>query len=357
MRTVEYSAVYVGHGALNYIQVKDGSNNVVKKIIVDAGSTDDGLTCDSSIPTAASNKEWLIDDVKASSAKQVIICITHVDKDHYSYVVTLIDELAKARRLDVIKTVYIGSVPDESSLILKANRLYNQINTYVGQVSFSILGQKMVPENLWSEEGVQLWALFNYICDEGGDVNANSANYAVKSTSKNVVLWFTGDSTGKTFNTLMGLELAKINPIKAVFDGCFVYMTVPHHGSIDTLMHDDFIYVDQNTWKWQNWRLLCAQLGISAYDMVASFGAEDKFRHPSGVSMHIYASMTPQSAGKPSPSYLAYYKTELRESTIAVVRIIDENSYIQRFADRPYVQVTCRYDGTKYDTSSVKITI
>lgn len=359
MGKVNYKAIYAGHGALNYIEVKDSKDTVVKKIIIDAGSSSDYLIYPGSgRSVAADNEKALIEDVKKSSKDQVIICVTHVHTDHYSFISKMYQELKKAGCLHVIEKIYIGSVLNEIELLDTAKDLYNlAYDDFINSIyKFSVLGQKMKPETLWKWDDIELSVLFN--CISGGkDINSNSANYVVVSRSKKAAIWFTGDSTGSTFSAL-----GKWNIIDGFFTGCdILVMTAPHHGSIDTFMQDDFIYACDNTagktWHCEKWPGLCKKLGINNYRMVASFGGLDQHMHPSGYSMFVYAGLTPTETGHFSPKYAAFHKAALQEPVECSVCKIDESSYVQQFKDKPYVFVTCKYDGKEYDTVPVEIAL
>ncbi len=357
MGSATCTVLYVGHGAFNYIEVKDDDGNVEKRIIIDAGSTGDGLLGnepqDRGIKKIANQRKAEMQEMIQQSGKnEVIVCLTHTDIDHCSFFIGLLkDKHAQT----AIEAFYIGSASALTDLINRnTDKLYSEIYKAFIENGFTISFPSTGPDTLWKNDEFELCVLFNKLCSEVKEPNCNSANYLFGSKCGGNAMWFTGDSTGQTFRRLLSCDIL-CQTIKDKFQHYSqICITVPHHGSFPSFQADSFIFQvpredgEGNEWNWAAWGELCDKLGLESYDMIASFGANDSHRHPSGFSMYVYAERVSDVPDVPGLFYQAF-QSRLQEPIV-----VDEDcrlsfgSYIQSFPNKPGVVVTCTYEDGQY---------
>lgn len=359
MHSIHYEAMYVGHGALNYIEVRDADGTVDKTIIVDAGSTSDYLGI--AHQSRDSMKQKVL---QLQGAGSLIICITHIHEDHYSFLTYLLYEIISQGKIPIIDAIYLGGVKDDAELYMKAYSLFmlvSTIETAPGTRRVEILGKREEPETLWKiDNDVEFELLFSGLVYPDTDTNSNSANFGIYSWDKHTGIWFTGDSTGKTFMRLMNNEnLASLVGWAFGLNNGIV-MTVPHHGSIRTLEDDNFVSsADKINWTYTNWTTLCEnKVGITGFIYVASFGANDMHSHPSGTAIYAYSLEASQIQNKdPNERYQAFV-TYVNEPKL----LYDANnpllhpSYVQYIPNRD-IRTTCSCYGGAYHKKTVSIDI
>ncbi len=338
MSETDIRHMYVGHGALNWIQFKQ-YERVIKTIVIDAGSNEDHLG------QIEETRDWFLDKIDGCEDKSVILCLTHLHIDHYSFFLDILENAGLAEKIDVF---YVGGFSSDIQPEEVCGTLWDAICYAQDQELMEIifLHELIEPERLWSEGGNELWVLFSCICGDIDDLNSYSANYAIK-TDDDYGIWFTGDSTGWTFNFLIDHDKI-IPPIRDFFQRCkSLTITVPHHGSLNTLLTAGFVFCEQVNgepdWYIFNWIVLCTKLGIEKYDMIASFGRRDSNNHPSGYAMYIYAQGVEKASVSPGDEiYYEAYKQFVEEPVIYLIEWCERPIfYIQCFTDKPGVRVTC----------------
>ena len=297
MSYVEGGSYHVGHGAMHYLKVKNDEGEVEKKILIDAGSNqDDGINMFS--------PQTVFDDIYNSKQEQCIFCLTHLHADHYAYFNIIIKKLFKRNRLCVVDRFYVGSVKSQAAIFEMINNnpgasehdeflcgidLLNELITILDTKVVFMDTVSTIPKPEWvSEDGdVELHVLFNCLFnDDVHWLNANSANYLLRKKTNKRAFWVTGDITGRTFDHLWrdGELQSKISYL---VEGYNVTLTVPHHGSLHTMLESDFIKKgNSNPHKWF---LLCFMLGLRNYSLILNSCFGDRYGHPSGIALGIYS--------------------------------------------------------------------
>ncbi len=344
MARAQWTACYVGHGALNRIDIIDDDNQVEHTIIIDAGSNEDKFILNGFDTRAKVAGQELIKYIKQCGDKSVTMCLTHIHDDHYSFFLDLLqDDDAREK----IECFYIGSVcekPDEINSKFWQAIISSNLNFDILEEYNYYKGKYNQPRPLWtdSENEFELWLLFNCLCtNDGNNVNQNSANYLFKTPSS--ATWFTGDSTGWTFSVLLNNKHLCEGIKDIIHQCCKINITVPHHGSSHSLAENDFIFIPGDgkaDVELNDWNELCIAIGIEKYNIIASFGIEDSNGHPSGYAMFIYAYGVPMDISKKGLFYNAYRQSR-NEPVVFCARTITKDMYLQHFLNRPGVKVTC----------------
>lgn len=380
MSKVEYTSYYVGHGAMNYVHVMDDDGQTVIKILIDAGSKQDISPTSSLQPEAkASDISFyeLMENIYNSGEHEWIFCLTHLHADHYSYFNRIFVNLYYGKRLYVIKNFYVGSVPGTMSVLLRNYDVYDEMFEALGVFNWwlnkipnetVILSKSDTPILLWTdgyEDGVQLYLLFNSIYDSidnefSNCLNDNCANYLVKNVGSESMIWFTGDSTGKTFNYYLNNNM-QAACIASIMDGCSrIYITVPHHGSIKTLKAG-FLYRRQ-FWNTSNpadnWRKLCKRLfDTIKYSLVLSACPDDKYNHPDIMALTVlFDQCQPLNIDYGWDAYNLYQYDLSNEQKYGEILQIGDSDWYQQYKNMSlFPTLRCRL--TQYEYASVTITI
>lgn len=284
MSRISLDMYYVGHGAMFYAEILDDADNLEMKLLVDAGSNSDETG-----EGAQNSMEDVIGRIMANSAP-LIICITHLHTDHYSFIWELFVTLNNAERFEMLEAFYVGSMrfgSKEVNLFQYAD-VFRDIAFLVldkNEQAWRHLGVVREETDLWhSEDGeVRLTVLFNLLTG-GGDENDNSAVFCLKHDEAKQMVMFTGDITGTTLTRICSSSTC-LGAFVAAVNGYSVWMTVPHHGSIHTLEKDDFIIQagrqgQQSYYTSRNLDNLFQPAGLRDMGFFISTGVKDKFGHP-----------------------------------------------------------------------------
>ena len=306
MAKINAKFFYVGHGAMNYIQIFDDANAIVCQILIDAGCNDDKTDGSKRESNVAFVKEQLVDNKYVST----VILLTHFHDDHYNLLTSLI-----TRELENV-WLLVGSLTDmlfmnnpENDVaqlfhILEENRrmILPRIESPV-----RILSKMRIPVQL--PDGIDFYCLWNnYFADITTEtiedivprpslgqsyVNRNGAAFAL-CLGDNALL-FLGDMTGANFWALL-LEDHLRTSIQTIFGNLKIWMTVPHHGSMHTLslepMLHPFISLNLATFHYNIERLQSALTEVFSRPcgMYVSTGYIDKFCHPNCIASIAYDS-------------------------------------------------------------------
>ena len=228
---------YVGHGAMFYAEILDDADNLEMKLLVDAGSNSD--------ETGRLARQSKADVFRRIMANDIplIVCITHLHTDHYSFIWNLFSTLNRQRRFRMLQAVYVGSMQFglvEWTLCAYAAEFQHIAYLVLAKKreAWKPLGLFEGETDLWqSADGeVRLTVLFNLLTG-GGDENDNSAVFCLKHERIKQMVMFTGDITGTTLTRICSSG-TYLGAFVAVVNGYSVWMTVPHHGSIHTLEED-----------------------------------------------------------------------------------------------------------------------
>lgn len=227
---------YVGHGSMFYAEILDDSGQLELKLLVDAGSNSDETG-----KGAGQSQRDVIRRIMANSTP-LIVCITHLHTDHYSFIWKLFTMLYQKEQFRMLKAFYVGSMRFGSlDWLLFAYAADFQKIAYLllarnKQVwrPLGVIGEEM---ELWqSADGeVRPTVLLNLL-EIDGDENDNSAVFCLKQNVARQMVMF----TGATLSRIYGNDTYRDTFVSAV-NGYSVWMTVPHHGSIHTLEENDFI--------------------------------------------------------------------------------------------------------------------
>ena len=303
---------YVGHGAMFYAEILDDADNLEMKLLVDAGSNSD--------ETGRLARQSKADVFRRIMANDIplIVCITHLHTDHYSFIWNLFSTLNRQRRFRMLQAVYVGSMQFglvEWTLCAYAAEFQHIAYLVLAKKreAWKPLGLFEGETDLWqSADGeVRLTVLFNLLTG-GGDENDNSAVFCLKHERIKQMVMFTGDITGTTLTRICSSG-TYLGAFVAVVNGYSVWMTVPHHGSIHTLEEDDFIiqagrqghpayYTSRNLgWLFQ-------QAGLSNMGFFISTGVNDKFGHPDCFVTNMFYSYAKRIPGilEHFPCYRTY---------------------------------------------------
>lgn len=305
MSVLDYTCYYVGHGAMHYIKVMDDKKTVVKKkILIDAGSNRDVFS------KANANANIVKQDILNSKAKQCIFCLTHPHDDHYSYFIDIINAMVGQGKKNVLDMFCIGGCrqdeyqetvtefknsPPHTAFLSGIQSLFVALSKF--PQDRIVFLPKVFSDPLWQDtEGVSLYYLFGNLFDLDSDnANDNSANYAVINESTDKALWVTGDITGASFNYITAdTEYNIFSIVSELLTDKNVYMTVPHHGSYESLYSHGFgsCSYDSKTKLYstpQKWTQLYDALGIKDHALIVSADFQDTYRHPDGLALGIYS--------------------------------------------------------------------
>ena len=313
MGAVYYKSYHVGHGAMHYFKICDAYGRIEKKILIDAGSNKVDA-----VESVEKSKKEVIDDIFVSGTEnQCIFCLTHIHDDHYSFFSSFINELDANNHLDYVEKFYIGSCDQETlqdliknppkkrkhAEFVKGMGLFDQSLRKLGcRVQFLINSNSGAESLLWKDEdGIELHVLFNCLYsgavhEAGETLNDNSANFLLKNTKSKEVFWVTGDATGNTFNYLLrdGFSQSRISTL---IHECKVNITVPHHGSMKSLVKGGFVVkgnwttIKQLKSNGTNWTTLCDQIGLANYQLILISCYDDQYGHPDGAALYIYSEL------------------------------------------------------------------
>lgn len=293
MKKVDCTTFHVGHGAMNLIQLVDDQWKKCN-ILIDAGSTQEDVS-----DKIREGLDWVKDKIKASKAGEWILCLTHIHSDHYNYISYILNG-----SYSKVSKFYVGSTTKAEFDTLVKNNSGKQALCSLRDTIYD-LGEKVVFLShkdkpiapLWDNGEVYLYALFNHVTSKNSanrsNLNCNCANFLVKNEKKNKMLWVTGDATGCTFSYFLNNRECT-ESIKKLINKGRVYFTVPHHGSVDTLISDGFATETKDKWI-----KLCERFGIRQYYLILNCCIWDKYDHPSGEAMDIYLKNC-------NPEYLRY---------------------------------------------------
>lgn len=283
MFKLDWTVYYSGHGAMNYIEVMDDTGQVVSKIIVDAGCTDD----------QHEKVERYFEEFKnrlfyTEKNAPVFIFITHYHEDHFNFLDNIYKWMVGDDKPEI--HVIFGSVADwqlrngdPNSFLMEVYNLRDTIGTV------DIPGRRLC--SLISQvENIELYMLWNCLCPIGG-WNDNSAAFLVRDTYRHVAFVFLGDMTGNTFLALLSKEEI-LSEMKELLDGYGKIITVPHHGSIKTLLDGNFVQITQDGIDMTPLvdAMECLSLDGGVYFI--SNGILDKFNHPDYMTAMTFRDMS-----------------------------------------------------------------
>lgn len=301
---------YVGHGAMNYVQVYDEANQVIAQFLVDAGCTDDktnGELCHN-------NLEFVSNEIKRIG-ENLYVFITHFHEDHYN----LLNQLDIP--YNMTGKLCVGSIQWEYEFNDPENELAMFWNLH-DKMEREILEQVTAPEELFNEGNVQVYCLWNnyftYITDPAlhdrfprantGTFyrNRNGAAFAFLCNHQAVV--FSGDMTGANFWTLFQGGLSE--QVATLLNGYAIYMTVPHHGSLNTLLEpimSPLLSLDLRTFFYSAEKLgwVMSNIFQNPRRMYISAGHRDRHSHPNYVASIAY-DLSGNSAGRVDTCFEAY---------------------------------------------------
>lgn len=285
--TAKWTAYYVGHGAMNYIEIYDNNGDVDSVIIIDAGSNEDTLISSSGVTNGNSNLKTLNETLSQyDESIPVIICVTHTDEDHYSYIESIISNLEEQRGKNVNFVIYIGSITEDKLMAWQGDsgprfKFKNVAMKYKSVVFF--LEKSSRPRILQRFENISLWTMCNRAGGNGKDVNSDSAVYCL--LNETTAFLFMGDITGATMKNIInqGSEGWKLK-----LHDKEIVMTVPHHGSMHSMSADKFVE-DCTQDDCQNWKTFRENIGLNEYSVVVSYGYNDSNKHPDGAALYFYS--------------------------------------------------------------------
>lgn len=311
MSRISLDMYYVGHGAMFYAEIFNNSNELEMKLLVDAGSNSDVTEV-----VAEQSEKEVIGRIMDNSAS-LIVCITHLHTDHYSYIRDLFYELNAAEQFEMLEAFYVGSMrfgSEEVNLFQYADVFRNIAFLLLDQnkQAWRHLGVIEEETELWhSADGeVRLTVLFNLLTG-GGDENDNSAVFCLKHERVKQMVMFTGDITGWTLSNICFCKYYRDAFIKAV-KSYSVWMTVPHHGSIHTLEKCGFIFWGEvrrdKLYISEQLDYLFYQAGLMAMGFFISAGMQDEFGHPDCFVTNMFYPYAKQIPGllEHFPCYRTY---------------------------------------------------
>lgn len=287
---------YSGHGAMHFVEVGDG-NTLEKIILIDAGKTSDGT----GEAADASAGEVLKRLCHPAAACGIIVCVTHMHADHYSYIAGMLKRLRERGLSDRVEKVYFGS---QGWDVFRTEGDAKTIKYWLddwGQAGRAEFLNPVTSETvLWSSPDGRrsLSVLLNRIIDSG-DENARSAVYFVKDSDYKQGILFTGDISGVT------MELVRTSPaicgaLKTALQGYYLYMTIPHHGSIHSLEEGNFaVDIIPNLGKrYTDVRIrdLLNKIGVTSFDMMISSGVDDEHGHPDMWTVNAFGNYVGRSS-------------------------------------------------------------
>lgn len=291
---------YVGHGAMNYLQILDAWGNVVSHFLVDAGSSDDKTD-----GTVLENNLALVrTEISNHLMAPLVILITHFHDDHYN----LLNSLQIPDSSEY--WLCVGSLTDEWDILNEPQNPLAMFWNLHPNMNKEILGRLEVPTPfqapnvpLGDVEVYYLWNnYFTDITEEAihevfphasrGSFHRNRNGTAVAFLCNGKVVVFTGDMTGANFWALL-LEDNFRKAIQQLFDGHTVWMTVPHHGSLHTLsepLQHPLISLDLSTLYYCTECLQAALTEVfpCAHRLYISAGVRDRYNHPNYTAAIAY---------------------------------------------------------------------
>ena len=310
---------YVGHGAMNYIQVYDRTGHVTAHLLVDAGSTDDKT--DGSLRER--NLDFVSEEISSYPAP-VYVFITHFHEDHYN----LLDQLHIP--WNVTGGLYVGSIQRECEFDDPENKLRMFWNTHE-RMNRRILERITTHKKLLTLGNVQIYCLWNnYFTDitdpalhtrfpraNRGTLyrNRNGAAFAFLCGQDAVV--FSGDMTGANFWALFEGSLSA--DVTSLLNGYTVWMTVPHHGSLHTLSEpvlSPLLSLNLGTLFYAAEKLIDVMQNVfqNPVRMYISAGYRDRHSHPNYVASIAY-DLSGNSVGRNCSRFEVYKGiTNIRES-------------------------------------------
>lgn len=306
---MKISFCYVGHGAMNYIEIYEGGK-VISRFLVDAGST-----ADKSQTSNFNNNLEYIEKQICNSELPLMILITHLHQDHYNLL----------NRLHIPGTmtgwIYVGSIP--STWMLGPQDDLEMFRLLHKKMEFKTLTRISPPQEIkhpgLSLGNVSVYCLWNNYFRQllprnfgltfcSGNYNSNGAAFAFICGSTAVI--FSGDMTGENFQSL-STKGKLATHVKKLLNCHQVYMTVPHHGSLHTLQKPDnkpFVSWNPNTQffdttQLQNVMTATFQCPLEMYISADKF---DQFGHPDCMAALAY-----DNAGNKTYAFPASYEASL----------------------------------------------
>lgn len=283
MSLISFTMYYVGHGSMFYAKVYDRDRKLEMQILVDAGSTSDATGWE-----ADANKERVIEEIMENNVP-LIVCLTHLHRDHYSFLTDLFKKINREERWDMLAAFIVGSMHrgiDTDELIRYSGEFQQLAYLVSGQKEDAWWPLDIVDEetDLWiSKEGdVRLSVLFNCLCGYG-DENDNSAVFCLRHLESSNLVIFTGDITGATLQRIDECSAYK-EALRKGLARYFVYMTIPHHGSIHTLEKEYFVMnrnrYGGNIYTTKNLNNFFRAIGFKKGGLLLSSGVLDLHGHP-----------------------------------------------------------------------------
>lgn len=316
--------LYVGHGAMSYLQISN-KQSVVSHFLIDAGSNDDKTNGE----CRRNNIELVKNEIARNLNAPLVILMTHFHDDHYNL-------LTKLRIPDSGQNVFLaGSLTREEDFSLEPDSVFFRFWYGHPNMNKILLGRIEAPIPLSFDHidmnGAKLYCLWNNYFTEitmasiaqvtpnakTGQLYVNRNGAAFAFLYGEYAFVYAGDMTGANFFAML-LEDGLRQGIQGLLQGKYVYMTVPHHGSLNTLMMEPFphpfVTYNLRTKYYDLERLYSAMTEVfqSPYRMYISAGVHDKFEHPNYVSVIAFDGCgMPESGGDTSfPVYKGLFPIE-----------------------------------------------
>ncbi len=319
---VEGTAYYVGHGAMNYMEVWD-DEELICIIIVDAGSTQDG----SGRGAANTSKTEVIDKIwnLRKSSVPIIMCLTHRHEDHYSYFydfIKIVDAKNRSRfEIYLGGRAEVGMSRNPEDILEMMLNLKGLNVTQIGNSKSTIKEQY----KLWSTKNneVVLELIYNDYLKEGKNENSKGAVYLLKNTLTRNAMLFTGDMTGLNFSLLNRDGDKVCEYLAEIIQTYQVYMTLPHHGSKKSLTDNDFMFKLGNN-DVENFRKLFFEKmkAKEKLKLLLSAGIDDCHYHPQLSTITAFVESLISEQGFQSNKFEAFDEEKKLNLTI-----IDSQSF------------------------------
>ena len=312
---VRLHSLYAGHGNFYHIemQAEDGD---ARHIIVDAGSLQqkgDPVRIRQNIDEVVGKL------VESGMEESVILCTTHMDYDHISFIKTIYDKVCSVDPR-IIDRVIVTMPPAMDVLERTAETLDCKGDLTATANALLDLAETLIidelidePEVIFDIPGIDVvfGVLCSWLCVSTRiDTNSNTSVFYLRCASPEVsIVWFMGDATGGTMTSMLERDNIRRSVANLTNGAHEVYMTTPHHGSIHSLIEDNFISdrTDREGISRKNLEgfLDFMHQGHYIYGLYVNADFNDRFLHPDDWTMRI---MENHAVSKPSQPlfYLTY---------------------------------------------------
>jgi hypothetical protein len=210
---------YVGAGGLNCVWTQEG-DEVFYAAVIDCGSSGNA-GFDKKVSLSVDEVHGIL-----QKAENIEVFITHADVDHYNLISKLLYDIPKKN----VYSIYIGSSYNSRVFCNHiANGVLKELKSKVKRIPRKTVMAALAYIRIGEEEIMQIYALFG---NWGSEINGQSTIYGLR-TKRNVYI-FTGDATYTTFSCLNSVN-AQVD-LSDFIGFRNLYMTIPHHGSVKTLI-------------------------------------------------------------------------------------------------------------------------